>query len=60
MQSILDRITEWMQELLIGGILGNLSGMFDNVNQQVGEIAGEVGKTPLQWNSGVFSMIQKL
>jgi hypothetical protein len=34
--------------------------MFDNVNQQVGEIAGEVGKTPQGWNSGVFSMIQTL
>jgi hypothetical protein len=34
--------------------------MFDNVNSQVGAIAGEVGKTPLQWNSGVFSMIQTL
>ena len=60
MQSILDRITEWIKELLVSGIMGNLSGMFDNVNQQVGEIAGEVGKTPLQWNSGVFSMIQNL
>ena len=60
MQSILDRITEWIKELLVSGIMGNLSGMFDNVNQQVGEIAGEVGKTPLQWNSGVFSMIQSL
>lgn len=60
MQSILDRITEWIKELLVSGIMGNLSGMFDNVNNQVGEIAGEVGKTPLQWNSGVFSMIQNL
>lgn len=60
MQSILDKITEWLKGVLIDGIMGNLSGMFDNVNQQVGEIAGEVGKTPLQWNSGVFSMIQSL
>jgi len=60
MQSILDRITEWLQEVLIEGITGNLSGMFDHVNQQVGEIAGEVGMTPLQWNSGVFSMIRSL
>lgn len=60
MQSIIDKITEWLKGILIDGIVGNLSGMFDNVNQQVGEIAGEVGKTPLQWNSGVFSMIQTL
>ena len=38
MQSILDQITEWLKEMLISGIMGNLSGMFDSVNQQVGEI----------------------
>ena len=60
MQSILDKITEWLQGLLIEGIISNLSGMFDHVNTQVGEITGQVGQTPLQWNSGVFSMIQTL
>ena len=60
MQSIIDSITEWLKTLLIDGITGNLSGMFDAVNQRVGEIAGEVGKTPSAWNGGVFSMIQSL
>ena len=60
MQSIIDSITEWLKELLVGGITENLSGMFDNVNQRVGEIAGEVGMTPSVWNGGVFSMIQSL
>lgn len=60
MQSIIDSITQWLTELLIGGITENLSGMFDNVNQKVGEIAGEVGKTPSVWNGGVFSMIRNL
>ncbi|QHA01019.1 VirB6/TrbL-like conjugal transfer protein, CD1112 family [Dehalobacter restrictus] len=60
MQSIIDSITEWLKELLISGITANLSGMFDTVNSKVGEIAGEVGKTPSAWNGGVFSMIQSL
>lgn len=60
MQSIIDSITQWLTELLVGGITDNLSGMFDNVNQKVGEIAGEVGMTPSVWNGGVFSMIQNL
>ena len=60
MQSIIDAITEWIKEILISGIIGNLTGMFDNVNTRVGEIAGEVGKTPSQWNGGVFSLIQNL
>ena len=60
MQSIIDSITEWLKGLLISGITANLSGMFDTVNSKVGEIAGEVGKTPSAWNGGVFSMIQSL
>ena len=60
MQSIIDSITEWLKELLISGITANLTGMFDTVNSKVGEIAGEVGKTPSAWNGGVFSMIQSL
>lgn len=60
MQSILDKLAEWIKELLISGILGNLSGMFDTVNTKVGEIAGEVGMTPSAWNGGVFNLIRSL
>ena len=60
MQSILDKLAEWLQEPLISGILGNLSGMFDTVNTKVGEIAGEVGMTPSAWNGGVFNLIRSL
>ena len=60
MDGILDKLDEWLRGLLIEGITGNLSGMFDTVNTKVGEIAGEVGQTPLAWNSGVFSMIRNL
>ncbi len=60
MQNILEQIEEWIKEFLIDCITGNLTGMFDEVNSKVGEIATEVGKTPQSWNSGVFSMIQNL
>ena len=40
MQSILEQITDWLKSMIISGIMGNLSGMFDSVNQQVGQIAG--------------------
>ena len=60
MQSILDKLAEWLKELLISGILGNLSGMFDTVNTKVDEIAGEVGMTPSAWNGGVFNLIRSL
>ena len=60
MQGILDKIAEWFKELLIDGITSNLSGMFDTVNEKVGEIAGQVGQTPSAFNGGVFSMIRNL
>ena len=60
MQSILDAINEWIKEILIGAINGNLSTMFGDVNEKVGTIANEVGQTPQGWNGGVFSMIQNL
>ena len=53
-------ITDWLKELLIGGIMGILEGLFDTVNTRVGEIAGQVGMTPAAWNAGVFSLIRQL
>ena len=60
MQSILDAINEWIKGILIGAINGNLSTMFGDVNDKVGTIADEVGKTPQGWNEGIFSMVQNL
>ena len=45
-------IEKWIKGILIDGITGNLSGLFDNVNAKVGEIASDVGSTPQAWNSG--------
>ena len=60
MELIKEAIVEWLREILVGGIVSNLSGLFDNVNQRVGEIAGQVGTTPQAWNSGIFNMIHTL
>ncbi len=60
MDFLTDWLTDWLKELLIGGIMGNLEGLFDTVNAQVGEIAVQVGTTPAAWNAGVFSLISQL
>lgn len=60
MKGILDSINEWIREILIGAINGNLSTMFGDVNEKVGSIAGEVGQTPQAWNASIFSMIRTL
>ena len=60
MDFIWNKITEWLKEIMIGGIMGNLQGLFDNVNQQVSGIAGQVCATPQAWNSSIYRMIRSL
>lgn len=55
-----DLIGDWLKGILIDGIMGNLSGLFNTVNTKVGEIASDVGTTPQAWNGGIFSMLQCL
>ena len=57
---ITEWITEWIKEVLTGGIIANLSGMFDSVNEKVADVAGQVGMTPSAWNSSIYSMIHNL
>ena len=42
-----DLIGEWIKGILIDGIMGNLSGLFNTVNTKVGEIASDVGSLSL-------------
>ena len=60
MDIIKQAITDWLRQILVGGIISNLSGLFDTVNQRVGEISGQVGTTPQAWNSSIYSMIRNL
>ena len=60
MLNILDIITDWIKGILRDCIMGNLDGMFDQINSEVGEVAANVGTTPAAWNAGVFSMIRSL
>ena len=50
MDFLLEALTNWLKEMLVGGIMSNLSGMFDSVNQQVADISVQVGQTPQGWN----------
>jgi hypothetical protein len=60
MDGIVEKITEFIKELLQGWVLTNLSTMFTDVNDKVGTIAGEVSKTPSTWNPSIFNMIKNL
>ena len=54
MDFIIDAIVEWLKGLLVDGIMGNLDGLFNNVNQSVGEIATPGRHDPGGLNAGVF------
>lgn len=60
MESIWQKIRDTIQEFLIGCIKSNLGNMFSSVNTKVTEIAGDVGQTPVGWNSSIYSMIRSL
>ena len=53
-------LEDWLKDLLVSGIISNLSGLFDGVNDKVGDIATQVGTTPQAWNSGIYNMVRNL
>lgn len=60
MDLIWQKFTEWLKELLVGGIMDNLTGLFDQVNAKISDAAGHIGSTPQTWNSGIYNMIRSL
>ena len=60
MDAIWKSIMNGLQRILAEGIISNLSGMFDYVNEQVGDISAQVGTTPSAWNTGVYNMVRNL
>jgi hypothetical protein len=60
MFGLFDSIAEWFRGLLIEGIISNFTGMFDELNTKVGEIAGQVGETPQGWHPAIFNLIRTL
>ncbi|MGM9624214.1 MAG: VirB6/TrbL-like conjugal transfer protein, CD1112 family [Eubacteriales bacterium] len=60
MDAIKEAISEWLREILLSGTMSNLTGLFDSVNEEVADIAAQVGKTPAAWNSSIYSMIHTL
>ena len=60
METVLKAIADWIKGILTAGIMSNLSGLFDDVNAQVGNIAQQVGTKPSSFEPRVFAMIEAL
>ena len=57
---LVDSISNWIKQLFIDAIMASFTTMFGEVNNQVQDIAVQVGQTPAGWNAGVFAMIRTL
>jgi len=57
---LFDGIADWLKQCLVDAIMASFTTMFDSVNEQVTDIAAQVGQTPEGWNSGIFAMIRTL
>lgn len=60
MNTIIERITEAIKDILIGFITSGMGDMFTEVNEKVGTISTQVGQTPQGWNGSIFALIQSL
>ena len=60
MLDLFGKIDEFFKNIMIDVIKDNLSAMLLDINEKVGTVAGEVGKTPSSWNSEVFAVIKSI
>ena len=60
MLDLFGKIDEFFKNIMIDVIKDNLSAMLLDINEKVGTVAGEVGKTPSSWNSEVFAFIKSI
>jgi len=60
MDSLFQSIEDWLKEVLVSGIMNNLSNAFDAVNQEVGQIATDVSQTPASFLPSVYSLIRNI
>lgn len=60
MEALLQQLSDWLKGMLVDGIMNNLSGMFDAVNQQVADVATQVGRTPASFSPAVFGLVRNI
>ena len=60
MEALLQQLSDWLKGMLVDGIMNNLSGMFDAVNQQVADVATQVGNSPANFSPAVFGLVRNI
>jgi hypothetical protein len=60
LEALLQQLSDWLKGMLVDGIMNNLSGMFDAVNQQVADVATQVGNSPADFSPAVFDLVRNI
>ena len=60
MDRVIEELTSWLKSLLVDGVMSVMQGMFQCVNNQVGDVANQVATTPSAFQPNVFNMIREL
>ena len=60
MEEIKNSLREAIHDFFVDACGGMFIGIFDDANAAAGDIAGEVARTPSEWNAGIFTMIRNL
>lgn len=60
MESLLEKLTDWLKGILVSGIMDNLTTTFATLNQKVGEVATQVAQKPDQFQPTVYNLIKNL
>ena len=57
---IVESISNWIKGGMVDAIMSKVTDLFTSVNNQIGDVAVNVGQTPSAWNPGIYGMIRTL
>ena len=60
MEKLLQQLTEYLQGILVSGIMDNLTSTFSNLNTKLGDVTSSLAQSPADFQPSVFNMIRSL
>ena len=60
MDSLLEKLTEYLKGILVSGIMDNLNNTFTNLNEKVGDVTSQLATSPSDFQPGIYNMIRNL
>ncbi len=60
LEKLLQQLTEYLQGILVSGIMDNLTSTFSNLNTKLGDVTNSLAQSPADFQPSVFNMIRSL